>query len=136
MGREEKLKIFEAQIVEREEKLRSKSKVVRHKEAKLRHEEGSVKLREESVTDKLSQLEKRTKLIEMKEDLSAEIHDLTRKQLYQSSWNLAGTLKHKKREEFHASTDSLDLSDCESLGGLTDIGTLKIAKSNKVGLVL
>ena len=31
----------------------------------------------------------------MKEDLSAEIHDLTRKQLYQSSWNLAGTLKHK-----------------------------------------
>ena len=34
-------------------------------------------------------------LIEMKEDLSAEIHDLTRKQLYQSSWNLAGTLKHK-----------------------------------------
>lgn len=44
------------------EKLRSKSKVVRHKEAKLRHEEGSVKLREESVTDKLSQLEKRTKV--------------------------------------------------------------------------
>ena len=35
------------------------------------------------------------KLIEMKEDLSAEITDLTRKQLYQSSWNLAGTLKHK-----------------------------------------
>ena len=31
----------------------------------------------------------------MKEDLSAEITDLTRKQLYQSSWNLAGTLKHK-----------------------------------------
>ena len=44
------------------EKLRSKSKIVRHKEAKLRHEEGSVKLREESVTDKLSQLEKRTKV--------------------------------------------------------------------------
>ena len=31
----------------------------------------------------------------MKEDLSAELTDLTRKQLYQSSWNLAGTLKHK-----------------------------------------
>ena len=31
----------------------------------------------------------------MKEDLSNEITDLTRKQLYQSSWNLGGTLKHK-----------------------------------------
>jgi len=134
--REEKLKHFEAQIAEREERLRAKTKIVRHHEAKLRHEEGSVKLREESVSDKLLTLERRTKLIEMKEDLSAEITDLTRKQLYQSSWNLAGTLKHKKREEFHASTDSLDLSDCESLGALTDIGTLRIAKSNKVGLVL
>lgn len=134
--REEKLRHFEAQITEREDRLRAKTKIVRHQEAKLRHEEGSVKLREESVSDKLLTLERRTKLIEIKEDLSAEITDLTRKQLYQSSWNLAGTLKHKKREEFHASTDSLDLSDCESLGALTDIGTLKIAKSNKVGLVL
>jgi len=134
--REEKLKHFEAQIAEREDRLRAKTKIVRHHEAKLRHEEGSVKLREESVSDKLLTLERRTKLIEMKEDLSAEITDLTRKQLYQSSWNLAGTLKHKKREEFHASTDSLDLSDCESLGALPDMGTLRIAKSNKVGLVL
>ena len=39
-------------------------------------------------------------LIEMKEDLSAELTDLTRKQLYQSSWNLAGTLKHKVKVEF------------------------------------
>merc|ERR1719454_1862682 len=134
--REEKLRQFEAQIAEREERLRAKTKVVRHQEAKLRHEEGSVKLREESVSDKLLTLERRTKLIEMKEDLSAEITELTRKQLYQSSWNLAGTLKHKKREEYQSSTDSLDLSDCESLGALTDIGTLRIAKSNKVGLVL
>lgn len=132
--REEKLRQFEAQIAEREERLRAKTKVVRHQEAKLRHEEGSVKLREESVSDKLLTLERRTKLIEMKEDLSAEITDLTRKQLYQSSWNLAGTLKHKKREEYQ-STDSLDLSDCESLGDL-GLGTLKIAKQNKVGLVL
>lgn len=132
--REEKLKIFEAQIVEREEKLRSKSKVVRHKEAKLRHEEGSVKLREESVTDKLSQLEKRTKLIEMKEDLSAEIHDLTRKQLYQSSWNLAGTLKHKKQNK---STNSLDnLSDDETDAIIDELSQMKIAKSRKVGLVM
>ena len=36
----------------------------------------------------------------MKEDLSAELTDLTRKQLYQSSWNLAGTLKHKVKVEF------------------------------------
>lgn len=132
--REEKLKIFEAQIVEREEKLRSKSKIVRHKEAKLRHEEGSVKLREESVTDKLSQLEKRTKLIEMKEDLSAEIHDLTRKQLYQSSWNLAGTLKHKKQNK---STNSLDnLSDDETDAIIDELSKMKIAKSRKVGLVM
>lgn len=135
--REDKLRIFEAQIVEREEKLRSKSKVVRHKEAKLRHEEGSVKLREESVTDKLSQLEKRTKLIEMKEDLSAEITDLTRKQLYQSSWNLAGTLKHKKEGQHRQSTDSLDLlSDDDTDDLIHEVTKLKIARSNKVGLVL
>jgi len=133
--REEKLRHFEEQIAERDERLKAKTKIVRHQEAKLRHEEGSVKLREESVSGKLLTLERRTKLIEMKEDLSAELTDLTRKQLYQSSWNLAGTLKHKKQKEFHASTDSLDLSDCESLGNL-DLGTIKIAKSNKVGLVL
>merc|ERR1712018_264469 len=103
-------------------------------EAKLRHEEGSVKLREESVTDKLSQLEKRTKLIEMKEDLSAEIHDLTRKQLYHSSWNLAGTLKHKKQNK---STNSLDnLSDDETDAIIDELSQMKIAKSRKVGLVM
>ena len=51
-------------------KLKAKSKVVRHREAHLRHEEGSVELREKTVTNKLVELEARTKLIEVKEDLS------------------------------------------------------------------
>lgn len=134
--REEKLKIFESQIIEREEKMKAKEKIVRHKEAKLRHEEGSVKLREESVTERLTQLERRTQLIELKEDLSNEITDLTRKQLYQSSWNLGGTLKHKK-DKHKQSTDSLDdLSDDQSDDLIDNLSNMKIARSNKIGLVM
>ena len=73
----------------------------------MRHEEGSVGLREKSVTDKLQQLEARTKLVEVKEDLTMEINELARKQLYQSSWNMGSPTK-AKRSVVSKSTESLD----------------------------
>ena len=94
------------------DKLKAKSKVVRHREAHLRHEEGSVELRERSVTDKLVQLEARAKLVEVKEDLSVEINDLARKQLYQSTWSMNPVAKDVKVAKVKAailkSTESLD----------------------------
>ena len=81
---------------------------MRHHEAHLRHEEGSVGLREKSVTDKLVQLEARTKLVEVKEDLSAEINDLARKQLYQSSWNMNTISRVNTKHAISKSTESLD----------------------------
>lgn len=131
--REEKLKYFEAQITEREAKLRAKSKVVRHHEAHLRHEEGSVGLREKSVTDKLVQLEARTKLVEVKEDLSAEINDLARKQLYQSSWNMNTISRVNTKHAISKSTESLDnLSDIDSDNLVNQIANCTLSRPGLV----